>query len=373
MKQIPITAQVMERMRAAFGDEADLSGYAVFEAVALNTRPIRKSFPKVWKGAQHTPSYLHQMREQLARESVPFQVMHDSSELPLGRVFAGTVTPEGQLAVQFAINPAGEGKELIEKINAGTVDQVSIAALAKHVECSECGWDFMGDDADIMNFFTGECGNKKCGAVMGEEGAHAKISGLDSWFELSAVGKGGAEGAFILGPSKSNFDNGAYQRLAASSDPNAMRAKVLIATADVQGDDQVNVQEFTAAIASEAAKTTAAEAKVAAAETRATAAEAQVAQLTADLATANEAVAAAPKKAEFEAAVAALTDIAKRQALALGKKVEDVPTDVAALVESIKTANETLTAIIPVGGRAQTADASQAEPAQSIGAFRTQK
>jgi hypothetical protein len=211
MKQVKLTPELQQKLQSAAGADVDVSKHKVFEAVGLNTQPVRKEHP-LYKGGRHSPAYLQQMADQLNAESLPLQVMHDDQMVPVGRVFYGAVgaSPTGpELRTLFWVDPACGW--LIDAINSGTLNQVSVSTLSKDATCSVCGWDFLGPESDIDHVFSGMCGN---GHQIGVDGAHAAMNNLDQWFEMSLVGRGGATGAFICSPTTSVLTNDF--RLAAS-------------------------------------------------------------------------------------------------------------------------------------------------------------
>ncbi|GBU16881.1 MULTISPECIES: hypothetical protein [Methylobacterium] len=201
MKQLTLNDELKARVKSAAPD-VDPEKVAIFEAAALSTAPVRKKHP-VYMGAVHTTNFLAQMLGELTKESRPLQIMHGSSDgdqLPIGRVFAGNIS-EGtgidgatELLTLFWID--NTHSDLIAKVNSGTIDQVSVAILGKSAKSNKTGFDFMGPKADIENIWGGvdDKGNR-----MGHDGAHVIVDELDSWFEMSLVGQGGAQGARIKG------------------------------------------------------------------------------------------------------------------------------------------------------------------------------
>lgn len=206
MKRVPLTDTLRERLQAA---NADPDKVVVYEGTALSTRPVRKQHP-LYLGARHTRNFLQNMAAELAAESRPLQIMHDGSELPIGRVFYGGVIDNdmggSELRVQFWVDSIYP--EQIALIDHGTVDQVSVSVIGKSAKCSECGFDYFGDDADIDNIWGGFCDK---GHEIGKDGVHVVINELDGWNEMSLVNRGGSVAAFIHDQST--------QRLAASGNP----------------------------------------------------------------------------------------------------------------------------------------------------------
>ncbi|BAQ50299.1 hypothetical protein [Methylobacterium aquaticum] len=201
MKQLPLTDELKARLKAVAPD-VDAEKISIFVAAALSTAPVRKKHP-IYNGAVHTTNFLAQMMAEVKKESRPLQIMHGSSDgdqLPIGRVFDGHLS-EGtgvdgatELLTLFWIDNAHP--DLIAKVNSGTVDQVSVAILGKSAKSSATGFDFMGPDVTAENVWLGldDKGNR-----MGENGVHVIVDDLDSWFEMSLVGQGGAQGARIKG------------------------------------------------------------------------------------------------------------------------------------------------------------------------------
>lgn len=200
MKQIELD----DALRAKLNERApdvDPTKIAVFRAAALSTAPIRKRHP-LYNGAVVTEALLTEMRDELHKESRPLQIMHGSSDgdqLPIGRVFDAELSqgtgPNGATELRTLFWIDTEHLELVNKVNSGTIDQVSVAFLAKSIKSNKTGFDFLGPKATFENVWGGvdDKGNK-----MGVDGAHAILDGLDGWYEMSLVGQGGALGAKIL-------------------------------------------------------------------------------------------------------------------------------------------------------------------------------
>lgn len=238
MKRIDITPEIASHLRRSLGNDINPQEYIVFEAIALNTFPIRKRHP-LYLGAVNDRSVLAEMASNVISESVPLMIMHDQEPLPVGRVFHGEVKDlmgESELRTLFFVDPQEE--EVIRKIENGTVDQVSVSVMAREAKCSECGWNYFGEEAEFENIFFGECNN---GHVIGQDGVHVKLSGLDSWFEMSLVNQGGAQNARIVNRDQSHFGSATnIHRLAASGmDPNH-----LVLAASPEGADTMEIQKL---------------------------------------------------------------------------------------------------------------------------------
>ena len=140
----------------------DISTFAVFEARMLSTEPVsQKGFHD---GARVSRSTLVEMEEfvNTSGTNIPLQTMHDTRVLPVGRVFSAKIrdlpTGETELIGRFYIAASDNFKKsLIADIESSTIDEVSVGLLAKHAFCSECGFDYFGEDADFINILTMTC------------------------------------------------------------------------------------------------------------------------------------------------------------------------------------------------------------------------
>lgn len=198
MKQLDLDEALRTRLKAVDKD-IDPDKITVFRAAALTTAPVRKRHP-VFIGAVHTVNYLNQMKAELAKESLPLHIMHESFNLHVGKIFDSEISlgtgPDGsdELITLFWID--NTHPDLIAQVNSGTLDQVSVSTLAKRALSNKTGYNFMARDADPEKVWRGvdDKGNK-----MGENGAHVILDELDAWFEMSLVNQGGSVGAKVLG------------------------------------------------------------------------------------------------------------------------------------------------------------------------------
>lgn len=198
MKNLEHTDELRLLLRKEVGEDGDIDNLMVYEATVANQIPLRKNHP-LYNGAVMEIETLHQMANEINRESVPLHIMHKSEEvLPIGRAFLGRVV-DNELRALFFLPRAEE--KIISSIETGVVNQVSLSALFHDIKCSECGFNFRGEESTLENVFTGTCKN---GHVMGKD-AHLKISNLQQWNELSLVGKGAAINARIHGKADSKL------------------------------------------------------------------------------------------------------------------------------------------------------------------------
>lgn len=363
MKQIQKTPEVMQKLQAAFGPDANLQNLAVFETVAMNTLPLRKT-SGLFKGARLSLSLLSESASWINRESVPLQIQHDNSELPVGRLFFAQVV-EDQLRALFAIDTT-TSPDLVNKIESGVIDQVSVGQVNKSLACNQCGFNYLAPDASILNILDATCPD---GHQVGVDGTFCFVDGLQSFFETSLVGMGAVEGAKIVGPTDARLANNEPFRLAAS----ANRLGGLRLTCSAEEPQDVDTKEFIAKLEASAgekailtAQVTTLTAERDAAVTELTAAKAKIADLE---------PAAAELTASKEAsdkAVAALTTEATTILTACNKPTDNLPKDVDGLLSVIAENRAAFAAAVPIGGKSNGANTDvEAKPATNLTAFRT--
>ena len=355
MKQIPVTDQIRQRLIAA---SADPDKVAVFEAVALNTLPVRKQHP-LYKDAVHAPSMLQSMADQLNKESLPLQAMHNGAMLPFGRAFYGEVLPSSdghELRTLFWVDKAHS--DLIDMIDSGTIDQVSVSVLAKQANCSECGYDFFAENASVEPIWTGTCPD---GHTMGQKGAHLKLNELSSWFELSLVGRGGAQGARIAGPAET--------RLAANGEVIHPFALSLTSEAFIPETKpmSVDVNKLISDLSDSRGNLLVANAEKTRLEASVTERDARIATLTGELETVRAELAAA-KDAKPEAGAAeldALKGVAKHLLTLAGRVTDEVPEKLEDIVELVKGLK------LSIASNTQTMEAADTVAPRSASGFRS--
>lgn len=367
MKQITKTPEILAKLQKAVGPDVSTDDLAVYEATAFNTLPIRKRHP-LYKGAVASEDILHAMASQVNGESVPLHVMHSSEGLNIGRIFTGSVvnvngSPE--LRVLFFLPKSAT--QAIDLLDTGTVDQVSVSFLSNKLLCSDCGFDFLGADATFDHIYSGVCDQ---GHVLGEGQTHAKLIGLDRWFEMSLVNAGGAQKARIHSGKTSVFAQD--HRLAASGvDPNYLLAN--LSTSELGKIDPMDLKELVekltdtvTKLALADAKVTELEAKLATVETKLAETEAKVVEVPADT---------VALQAQLDPAMAHLRSEAKVIAPLVGATFDEGMTDVAKLVSFITEGQTKLRIAIPLGGISQGANSETVETKKTgnAGAFSSKK
>lgn len=370
MKRITRTAAIDEALRRGFGAEADLTNFAVYEVVAANTNPIRKK-SGLYQNARITPETLLEMANLTNVESRQLILLHNDDSMPVGRLFQGRMRGDafhGLIALNEKTQPA-----LCSDLDAGVIDQVSVSILPKQLLCSECGWDYFSDAATFENIWGCVCGN---GHQIGENGVHARLVGVDSFDELSLCGMGAVPGARVINPSASAFSvtSPLGLRLAAS---NKDSARLLMLHASVDQPKDTPKMDLTAAIERIAALSAAeatARAKLEANEATLAASANEITELKAKLEAALAAPAPAPQagpsQAEFDAMKASLSDLTRRALVATGNQTPTVADGVPEMLAQLKTAQETLSAAIPLEQRSKSSkELAAAVPAAANRAF----
>lgn len=383
MKQIEKTPEVLAALRQSVGKDVNLDGLAVYEAIALNNRPIRKEHP-LFKGAVADRSLLLEMAAALSQESRPVQIQHLDDDLPSGRAFHGKMIERGselELRVLFFVQNSDE--KIISKLDSGTVDQVSVSILPKKILNSVSGFDYLGPSATAENIWTGDDGE---GNKLGRNGVHGRMVGLDKWFELSLVGMGGAENARIVSRDESYFGS-SFQKLAASGvDPSLFLLEASTENTDMSdvnlkdlvdklAELSASVATLTAQVTTLSAEKTALEAKVTDLTEKLDAAENPSEALTAaqtELTETKDKLTASEKTASD--ALVLLKDIAKKVLTATGKPDQAVPESVDELNTLIADNATKLVAALAAGGKSKDAvDDIEDKPVATLAVFRTNR
>lgn len=379
MKQILKTESVLSRLKQAVGSNEAVENLKVYEAIALNTRPLRKNHP-LYREARADRSLLLELAAEIGKESRPILSEHRDAS-PLGRVFHGEVVDRGaesELRVLFFLDATANTEAT--KIDSGSIDQVSVSVVPKQIICSASGFDFLGSEATAMNVITG---TDPDGNVLGEKGVYGRMVGLRQFFELSLVGMGGAQNARIVSRNQSHFGS-SYEQLAASGlDPNVF---VLEATTRTENMDLTELitqlTDTKAALSNKDSEITTLTAQIATANAKVEALEAQIADAgdpDAALVAKDEEIASVTEakdtaEAELTAAVATLTDVAKAVLAAAGKPNEEVPSTVAEISALITETKTTLAAALVKGGRSVDVEDVERKPTPvNLSGFRVRK
>lgn len=368
-KAIDVTQDILAQIEKVTGTAVTADDIVVFEAAAANSKPLNK-MGSIFNLGRITEDTLRQMAQSVnaGEESVPLHTLHAQGyELPIGKVFQAEVIRladgEAELRTMFYL-PKSEAS-MVEKINLGIIDEVSVGLKSKALLCSKCGFDYFSAEAGFENLYSQTCEN---GHTVGVDGTHVKLSGLDKWMELSLVSRGAASKPKILGRTKQVMAKETYDRIAADGLP--PEAVVLFTASDDKKEVETMDPEVKAQLDAFGAQlneikdlvVTALTPKEPTAEELAAAAEAAEAEAAAAAAAAaaavenSETAEDAALKAELAAAKARIAEL---EASATPNK-EEVTIDVSG---------------IPVGGVAASAveDAAKAPAKPVLSAFKTPK
>ena len=379
MKQLVLTEELKALIKARVGEDVDLEGIAVFEAITLNTKPLPGKKGTIWEGAVASPLTLRQIADHInAGGHIPLISDHELLGSPKGRVFKAGVdySGDGEFELRTLFYLDQTEASLVTKLNAGSLDEVSISFLPTSYLCSECGWDYLGEGATFENFMERTCGN---GHVIGEDGVHVRMVGLNQLIEVSLVARGAADNPKIVGRSASKLAPATAQALAARGfetdrlvcqasrgEINTMNTEKL--TADlIDAKTQLGILE--AAAERHTTELTAANERATGFETQLTAANERITALEAELETAN----GESHADEAEAAVTYLTSVLEKLHVAAGETAKNLPTTVAELTAAIDEKTKGLTALIPAGGKSKTGTelSDEDQPERTFGAFKT--
>lgn len=356
MKQLDLTPELTALIKARVGEDTDLEGIAVFEAITLNTKPLPGKRGTIWEGAVATPLTLRQISDQInAGGHIPLIADHELLGAPKGRVFHAELIygddGEFELRTLFYLDQT-EG-ELVSKLNSGSLDEVSISFLPTQYQCSECDFDYLSEGANYENFYTRTCDQ---GHTVGTDGVHVRMVGLASLIEVSLVARGAADNPKIIGRSAAKLAPAPAQRLAAKG----FELDGLVCRASAGVINPMNTEKLTADLVEARTQVGVLEAAATQHEAQLTAANSardealeQVTSLTAERDELQTQLTAAKEESrsdEADAAVVYLTSVLTKLHTAAGETPSDLPTTVTELTAAIDAKTAGLTALIPPGG-----------------------
>jgi hypothetical protein len=384
-KDITLTQELAEKFHQKFGEDVDFNNFYIIKVRAISTEPVHQN--TIFDGAVLTASSIDEMKDivNYTDENIGVLTMHDSSELNVGRVFHSEVVDEGGVTALYAylaILKTDDTKDLIAKIDNNVLDEVSVSFTPKHAVCNKCDFDYMGSDADIMNWLTQTCPE---GHTIGEDGCHLNLSGIEHFSEISIVNRGAATNAKILKEKRStHYSEEELRKLAAS----ANKADLYVATfrnklekkMTVEKTKEVLLDEKIAELEAENAKlkqTLDLAEKVKTLEAELEAANAKIAELTEELTKAEEAKETAiaeksaeieglqSEKAEQETKLSGAMDFIKAEVqkvlVASGEANLSIPEDLDGIANLLAERQQMLASLIPVGGVSATAKTKSGE------------
>lgn len=368
MKRLQLTPELIAKIKAAVGDDVDPTGFAVFESISLNTLPLPGKNGGLFEGARVSALTLKQMADSInAGNTLPLMWNHNMETVPVGRVFeAGlSMSPTGdsELRTLFYIDPTEA--TLAEKVDNGTLDEVSVQFLASEILCSECSFDYRGEEASFQNLLSRTCEN---GHTVGADGVHVRLVGLAAFTELSLVPRGAANKPKIVGQSQSKLA-APLQRLAAKGFEvselfcaASLGEQKVDLTALLARNEEIVTENVTlkAQVTALTGERDAATADLAAANTTIGERDTRIGELETELAAANEADGAAAT-AERDEAITYLSEIYNAVAIAAGVEAPQAPETIADLKAGIEQHRAKLSAVLPVGGAAASTQTAKPE------------
>ena len=366
-KRLDITPGIADAISRSTGGSVEPNGVAVFETISMNTLPIKKH-GTIFHRAVATESLMQEMAQFTNKEDafLPLHVMHDQGKaLPVGRVFEAEVNQNDsgitELRSLFYL-PLSE-KTLIEKIETGAVEEVSVGVQPLHLNCSECGFDYRGPEATMDNIFTMTCANDH---VIGVNGTHLNMAGLDTYYELSLVARGAANGAKIQTRTRALMGKDKYaEQLAATS---VLPESTILFASPTPKEPVMDMKELIADLTSAKADKQVLEAAVKKADETIAALTAEneaLKKTNAELTAKTDPAVADLQKSleETTASLAAAVAVVRLEAdrLSVGTATEKLPegATVAQLSERIQSARAKLADSIPVGGVALSSEVEQ--------------
>ena len=175
-KQVEITDDILAKFKAKFGEEVDINNFYVFQCRAISTEPVHQG--SIYDGAVLGSDILSSMADKInnTNENIGIHVMHNDNDLNIGRAFSAElgVSDNGHTALYAlcALLKGDDNDSIINRIENNVLDEVSVQFLAEHAYCSECHWDYMGEEATFENWWDKTCAN---GHTVGVDGCHLEL------------------------------------------------------------------------------------------------------------------------------------------------------------------------------------------------------
>lgn len=255
-KRVVLNETIISKMKSVLGEDISPDNYVVYKARAISTEAISKRGSDLLNGATPTENFIRSIVAMAnePQKNVSVHTMHDDWSLSIGRVFDMWEVVEFDSVhaayAYLAILKNDENKEVIEKIDAGILDEVSIGFEIKSGKCSVCGWDFfdnaLSEEDKFEHLWKATCAN---GHVMGKDGAHLVLDAPKSFSEISIVNQGAAHKAKIQEIAKFSlsFED-------AKKDAKSLLAKVGNTTVLTKLESKMTEEEMTAKFAEMEAK-----------------------------------------------------------------------------------------------------------------------
>lgn len=184
-KKLDITPAIQQAIIRSTGDaQFNFDNVSVFETISLNTMPVSKR--GLFDKAVTNEATLREMAAYVnagSEQSVPMHTMHDQGyAMPIGRVFEAQVlqNSNGLPELRSLFYIGNEHSVIVAGIDNGSIDEVSVGFAPAHINCSQCGFDYLGPDATPDNIYGQICANEH---EIGVDGTHVIMNGLGRWLE----------------------------------------------------------------------------------------------------------------------------------------------------------------------------------------------
>lgn len=373
MKELAKTPFLTALLTSVVGPDVDLAKLHVYEVRATSTVALRGKRDTVFEKAKISPNTISQLAQAVTKEPVALMMDHDMRGTPYGKFFYGEAVPmdNGETELRGYMYVDDSEQAIITKLDTASIEEVSIQFSSEKMLCSECGFDYRAAAAvdNYMPFMLKACDE---GHVIGKDGVHLNLVGVDEVIELSMVSRGAAKNSKIITPSDAMLGQSA-QRLAAKGVDVLQNFYCTATLSSDQGEDQVDFEKFMAKLdAANGEKTEltvalgTANTKVTALEASAVTDAARIAELEGQVATLEASAADAEVKPET---LTALKAHIGKQFIALkaldGDAAATALDDTDAMVTFINENEARLSALIPVGGVTTAAGAEIDEAAKA--------
>lgn len=370
MKELTKTPFIAALLSKAVGEGVDISSLHVYEVTATSTIALRGKSGTVWEKAKISPNTISQLARAVNEDALPLMMDHDMRGTPFGKFFYAESIPmdNGETELRGYLYVDNSEDKILTKLNAGSIDEVSIQFKSDKMLCNECGFDYMqaARDDDYMPFITLECDE---GHKIGEDGVHLNLIGVDEAVELSLVSRGAAKNSKIIPPSGAKLGQEA-QRLAAAG--TELDSIYCTASASENGVDKVDFKEFNTMLTGLtndkvdlSTKLAAATSKVEGLEASVTEKDESITALTTERDELQTKLEAASAEGMSEEQMTALSTYVGRHYVALKALDGDTDAkpsdDLAEMVDFLGKNEARLSALIPVDGASQGASGGQNE------------
>lgn len=361
-KELTLNEETLAFFKSKFGEDVNPDKFYIFKCRAISTEPIHQN--TIYNGATVTSSLLSEMEHRVnsTDENIGIHLMHEDQDLNIGRVFHAEVVNEGNttaLYADMAVLITPDVQSIIDRIENNILDEVSVQFLAKKALCSECKFDFMGDEATFENWIEGRCPNDH---VIGENGCHLELDGLQWFSEISIVNRGAAHRAKIVSQKREQLfsEGGLMKSLAASGkSPEFIVATFNSKMEKKMEDKEVQttpneIEELKAQLQEAqrkldlAEKVKELEAKLEEISKELEDKVEELKKITEDKNSVDEELAAA--KTENEKTLAFLKEQVEKVNVAAGKKDVEIPNDLEGISTMLSDSQQMLVSLIPAGG-----------------------